>query len=160
MQTRRVIPAELDLAYLAFFLGLRVNELVMERMLKAGFAGVRESHGYLIQHLIDAERSITELAKRMAVTQQAASKSVAELIGLGIVEAVAGADRRAKRIRLSRRGWRMVRLGGRIRKQIDRRIVGAAGKKNYARAKSSLLTCLEALSGLERIGSRQVPAPG
>ena len=87
---------QLDLPYLGFFLGLRVNELVMARTIRGGFTGVRESHGYVIQHLIESDRTITELAQRMAVTQQAASKIVAELIHLGILEAVPAKDRRAK----------------------------------------------------------------
>lgn len=159
VKSNRVVPSGLDLSYLAFFLGLRVNELVMERMATAGFKQVRESHGYLIQHLIESDRSITELAGRMDVTQQAASKAVAELIDLGILEASPAADRRAKRIRLSRRGWQCVRLGRRFREQIDKRLVTAAGKKNYDRAKSTLLSCLRALGGMERIRSRRVPPP-
>jgi hypothetical protein len=97
----RVIPEQLDLAYLALFLGLRVNELVMERMAGAGFRRVRESHGYLIQHLIAEDRSITELARRRNVTQPAASKAVGELIGLRILEATSAKDRRAKSILLT-----------------------------------------------------------
>ena len=131
----------------------------MERMSTARFKGVRESHGYLVQHLIESERSITELAKRMEVTQQAASKTVAELIGLGILEAAPAKDRRAKRIRLSQRGWDCVRLGRRARAQIDRRLVSAAGKKNYEIARSILVTYLRALGGMERIRSRRVRAP-
>ena len=159
VKTSDELPAEVDLAYLAFFLGLRVNELVMERMAKAGFKGVRESHGYLIQHLIESERSITELARRMEVTQQAASKAVAELIGLGILETAPARDRRAKRIRLSQRGWECVRRGRRARAQIDRRLVSAAGKRQYEMARSTLVTCLRALGAMERISSRRVRAP-
>jgi len=70
----RVDLARLDIAYLGFFLGLRVNELVLEKGAAAGFRVMRESHGYVVQHLIESERSITELARRMNVSQQAASK--------------------------------------------------------------------------------------
>jgi DNA-binding MarR family transcriptional regulator len=159
VKTRCDLPSGLDLAYLAFFLGLRVNELVMGRMTTAGFKGVRESHGYLIQHLIESERSITDLAKRMDVTQQAASKVVAELIGLGILEAAPARDRRAKRIRLSQRGWDCVRLGRRARAQIDRRLVSEAGAKDYEIARSILVTYLRALGGMDRIRLRRVRAP-
>lgn len=159
VKTSPDLPSGLDLAHFAFFLGLRVNELVMEGIAAAGFKGIRESHGYLIQHLIESERSITELAKRMGVTQQAASKGVAELIGLGILEAAPSRDRRAKRIRLSQRGWDCVRLGRRVRAQIDRRLVSAAEKKNYEMARSILVTYLQALGGMERIHSRKVRAP-
>jgi DNA-binding MarR family transcriptional regulator len=159
VKTNRVNPEQLDLAYLALFLGQRVNELVMERMAGAGFRGVRESHGYLIQHLIAVDRSITELGRRMNVTQQAASKAVAELIGLGILEAAPAQDRRAKSIRLSERGWQSVRLGRRARARIDALLVAAIGEKDYQRAKSALLTCLRALGGVERIRSRRVRLP-
>jgi DNA-binding MarR family transcriptional regulator len=154
-----IILHQLDLPHLASFLGLRVNELVMERTLKAGFTGVRESHGYVVQHLIESERTITELARRMEVTQQAASKIVAELIHLGIVQAIPAKDRRAKRIRLSQRGWRCVQLGRRARTRIGNLLIRAAGRKSYENAKSTLLTCLRALGGIERIRSRRIRAP-
>ena len=150
---------QLDLAYAGFFLGLRVNQLVMARTIRAGFTGVRESHGYVIQHLIESDRSITELAKRMEVTQQAASKMVAELIRLEILEAVPAKDRRAKRIRLSQRGWTCVNLGRRVRDQISRRLIAAAGREACEQAKSTLVTCLRALGGIERIHSRRIRAP-
>ena len=149
----------LDLGYLALFLGLRVNELVMERMAAAGFTHVRESHGFVIQHLVQEERTITELAERMEVTQQAASKVVAELIELGALEAVTGEDRRAKRIRLSRRGRQIVRLGRQERRRIDRRLQTAAGKNGYEAARQILGDCLTALGAVDRIESRRIRQP-
>ena len=149
----------LDLGYRALFLGLRVNQLVMERLHAAGFRNVRESHGYVIQHLIEADRSITELARRMEVTQQAVSKVVAELAEIGILDIVSGADRRAKRVRLSRRGWEVVRLGRRVRRQIEKRLIRASGAKQYETAKSILSAYLEALGGMDRIQSRQIRQP-
>src|SRR5579862_2347352 len=118
VKSSRVDFSALDLGHLGFFLGLRVNELVMKKMTAAGFKSVRESHGYLIQHLIESERTITELARRMEVSQQAASKSVAELIRLGVLDAVPAADRRAKRIRLSQHGWKCVRTARQLRSRI------------------------------------------
>src|SRR5215467_10952268 len=117
-----VDPARLDIAYLGFFLGLRVNELVLEKGLAAGFRGMRESHGYLVQHLIESERSITELAQRMNVSQQAVSKSIAELVKHGVVESLPATDRRARRVRLSTRGWNAVRFTRRARQTIEARL--------------------------------------
>ena len=159
VQTKRAVPGALDLAYLSLFLGLRVNQLVMSGMAKAGFKGLRESHGYLIQHLIESERSITELARRMDVTQQAASKAVAELVNLGIVEASVAEDRRARRVRLSELGWQAVKLGRSSRKRLDKRIVRAVGPTNYSKAKATLLMCLEELGGVAAIRSRRIRAP-
>jgi len=98
----------------------------MERTLKAGFKGVRESHGYVIQRLIESEQTITELARRMEVPQQAASKMVTELIGLWIIKAISDKDRRSKRICLSKRGWRCVQLGRQTRERMDERLIDSA----------------------------------
>src|SRR6185437_5343242 len=131
-------PPQPDLGYLGLFLGLRVNEMVRERMHQAGFEKVRDSHGYVIQHLIEKERSITELAQRMEVTQQAASKVVAELVELGVVELSPGADRRSRKVRLSLRGWSIVRLGRQVRKQIENRLIHVAGAEQYESTKAAI----------------------
>jgi DNA-binding MarR family transcriptional regulator len=151
--------AELDLGYLCLFLGMRVNELVTRRGKTAGFADLRQSHGYVVQHLIESSRTITELARRMEVTQQAASKSVAELIRLGVLEAEPGEDRRERRIRLSERGWQAVRTARRHRREIERRLLRALGAARYQRAKSILIEALEALGGAGRIRTRRVRQP-
>ena len=156
VKSSAVVPARLDLAYLGLFLGLRVNELVTERMAGKGFGAVRESHGYVIQHLIEKDRSITELAARMEVTQQAASKVVAELLRLGVIEAVAAEDRRSKRIRLSRRGWQAVKIARKLRTQIEGRLITALGADKYEEAKQALLQCLEKMGGTDRIKSRRI----
>lgn len=154
-----VVLKKLDLAYLGYFLGLRVNELVMEETWRAGFKGVRESHGFVVQHLIEEERTITELAKRMGVTQQAASKVVAELAKLGMVEMAAAEDKRVKRVRLTKLGWECVELGRRTRGRIEKKLIGATGKTNYERTKLILLSCLEALGEVERIRGRRIREP-
>ena len=159
VKSRPVDASRLDLGYLAFFLGLRVNQLVLDRLRAAGFARARESHGYVIQHLVEAERTITELADRMEVTQQAASKAVAELAALGIVELLPAPDRRAKVVRLSAEGVRVVQSGRQARLEIDVQLVNAIGKKQYTAAKAALLTCLQTLGGIEPIRTRRIRQP-
>jgi len=159
VKSKPVDPAGLDLAYLALFVGMRVNEMVLKQVTGAGFRGIRESHGYLIQHLIESDRTITELARRLGVTQQAASKTVAELIELGVLQAIPAPDRRAKRIRLSARGWENVRFARRARAGLDRRLAAAVGARSYRQAKATLVACLRELGGLERIRRRRVREP-
>jgi DNA-binding MarR family transcriptional regulator len=159
VKSRAVELEQLDLGYLALFFGLRVNEMVKERAAAAGFPDLRDSHGYLIQHLIESGRSISELARRMEVTQQAASKAVAELAGLGVLEMAPGADRRVREVRLSKRGWAAVRFARRRRRQIERRIVRAVGAEEYQRAKSILMAGLEAAGARERIRARRIRQP-
>jgi DNA-binding MarR family transcriptional regulator len=157
VKSSNVVLTDLDLGYLGLFLGLRINEIVIERGSEAGLS-LRESHGYVIQHLIESERSITELAQRMEVTQQAASKAAAELLRLGVVE-IESIDGRTKRVRLSRRGWRIVRFSRRIRRDVERRLVAEIGEKRYEKTKAILIDCLESLGGVERITSRRVRQP-
>ena len=158
VQSTRVEPAALDLGYLGLFLGLRFNELVRARIHAAGFRRVRDSHGFVIQHLIESDRSITELAARMGVTQQAASKSVAELVALRVVRAAPGDDRRAKRIGLSPRGWKAVHASRRARRTIERQLLKTIQRRDYAAAQRTLIRCLEALGGIDRIQTRRVRA--
>jgi DNA-binding MarR family transcriptional regulator len=153
------VEPRLDLGYLALFLGTRVNELVKNRMHARGFTGIRESHGYVIQHLIERERSITELARRMDVSQQAASKAVAELVKMGAVEMDQGADRRVKTVRLSSMGWESVQEARKIRRELEKRLIRIAGAENYESARSVLSTCLEALEGMEKVRSRRIIQP-
>lgn len=150
---------QLDLGYLALFLGQRVNELVVSRLMRAGFSEVRESHGYVVQHLIERDRSISELARRMGVTQQAASKTIAEMIRLGILEAKTAPDRRAKVIRISNRGWESIRFSRSARARLDRRLETLIGAANYKSMKACLAKCLTSLGGVERIRSRRVREP-
>src|SRR5204863_3802125 len=97
-----VLPAALDLGYLAQFVGAAFASAVQERLAAEGFDGLRFSHGYLVQHLVEGERTIGELAERLEVTQQAVSKTVAELEGLGYLERLAdAADARVRRVRLT-----------------------------------------------------------
>jgi DNA-binding MarR family transcriptional regulator len=154
-----VDPTQLDLGYLGFFLGLRVNELVVERLASAGFSDVRQSHGYVVQHLITQGRTITELAHRMEVTQQAASKVVAQMVRLGILESTAAHDRRARTIQLSERGWQSIRLARKTRRTIESRLLKAVGPDNHHAARKTLLEALNALGGLQRIGSRRIRQP-
>lgn len=151
--------ANIDLGHLALFVGLRMNQLVLEQLTRAGFAGLRESHGYLIQHLIDAERSITELAKRMSVSQQAVSKVVAELIRLGILEVNTAEDRRSKVIRLSKRGWNAVHRSRKCRAAISRRIERELGAAECERTRASLVACLNIIGGAESVRTRRVKEP-
>ena len=158
-QERAPNPSNLDLGHLALFFGLRMNELLMERMSAEGFGDVRESHGYVIQHLIEVDRSITELAERMEVTQQAASKVVAELMSLGMVEAATGEDRRSKRVALSTRGREAIALSRKVRKQVEAKLIRELGVERYNEGKAILLEALDRFGGLDRIRTRRIRSP-
>lgn len=134
---------KLDIGHFGVFLSLRMNELVMEAAEKAGFSDVRERHGYVLQHFIDSGRGISELARRMEVSQQAASKAVAEIVAIGLLEEAPSEDRRSRRIRLSDRGWKFVRTTRRTRKRLERRLLARVDQASYENTRATLIQCLE-----------------
>ena len=69
-----VNPAELDLPTLVSLAGAAANQHLLRRLHEDGYPGVRTSHGYVIQNLIERTPTVGELAGRLGVTQQAASK--------------------------------------------------------------------------------------
>ena len=155
-----MVVESLDTGYLCLFLGLRFNELVTRKLARAGFLHTRESHGYVIQHLIESSRSITELAARLEVSQQAASKTVGEMVALGILELTADErDRRARKVRLSARTWDAVRLSRAERRRLDRHLERKLGTERLNALRSTLTDALGHLGGTERIATRRVRMP-
>jgi DNA-binding MarR family transcriptional regulator len=151
-----VDPGLLDLGYLALFVGLAYGDSVQAELKKA-HPDVRYAHGFLIQHLVGAERTIGELAERMEITQQGVSKSVAELEGLGYLERkVDPSDARARRIGLSKRGKQLIAETRRRRAAIEHRLEVTHGKHKLARLRSELAEVLDSLGGSEAVRQRRV----
>jgi len=154
-----VRPGALDLGYLALFVGMRVNEVVLDEVHAAGFAGLRHSHGFVFQHLLGGPRSISELAALLEVTQQAASKSVAELETLGYVEQTPSEDARVRRVGLSARGFAAVDKTRAIRGELEARFKRAHGSRAVDGARALLAEVLDSLGGTEGVRTRRVRMP-
>jgi DNA-binding MarR family transcriptional regulator len=153
-------PGALDLGYLSLFVGYAYVEKVQAELAKAGFDTLRFSHGFVIQHLIDAERTIGELATRMDVTQQAASKVVLELEQMGYLERVtAPDDARVRYVRLSRRGTDAVAAARRVRARLEQKLIAKHGQNAVARCRGVLADVLESLGGVPRVRARRVASP-
>lgn len=152
-------PATLDLGYLALFVGMRMNELVTQALAAAGFAELRQSHGYLFQHLMAGPRTVTELSELMGVTQQAASKAVAELVELGFLEQAPTSDRRARRIALSSRARKAIATTREIRAEREQSLRAVHGAKAIDEGRALLARILEGLGGLEAVRGRRVRSP-
>lgn len=154
-----VDPRALGLSHLAQFVGVFVNRQVLDDMKRAGFGDLRESHGYLVQHLLRGPHSVGQLAKLLGVTQQAVSKTVGELTRAGYLEAVAGDDARVRLVRLSARGQASVAAARRFRERIEARLARRLGEREAKRTQAALLQLLEELGGLQQIAGRRVPSP-
>lgn len=102
--------------------------------------------------------AISELAGHLGVTQQAASKTVAELIELGYLEQVSSLDARVRRVALSERGHAAIDKARSIRAVYQRRLIKKHGGE-VARAGRLLAEVLEDLGGAEAVRTRKVRAP-
>lgn len=153
----------LGLGYLGQFLGQRLNELVLAHGKRKGFTRMRESYGYVIQHLVESDRPISrtgsELARRMGVTQQAASKSVLELKKMGVVKITPAEDPRAKEVSLTNHGWEMVQSVRKFRVSLEMKLLNHLGSHRYTETQHALRDCLQLLGGVERIRSRRIREP-
>lgn len=149
-------PTELDLMYLAQFLGMAVNAAVREHMDKKGFDGLRESHGFVVQHLLRGPHSISELASLIGITQQAVSKTVAEMARNEYVEDAPSEDARVRKLRLSARGRAAVQATRTFRRKLEAELASHAGQAEFQRAKRVLLGALEHLGAVDAIRQRKV----
>ena len=153
-----VDPEQLDLVLAALLTGLALNERVAGRLRDGGFADVRFSHGFVFQHLVPGPLPVGELARRMGVSQQAASKAAAELERLGYLERTTDpTDARVRRLALSARGRAAVQAGRAARAAVADELAAALGRERAAALRAGLLDALEAAGGLEAVRARRVP---
>ena len=102
-------PATLDVPVLVSLAAGSLQERARAWLAEDGLSGVRPSHGFVFQHLLEGSPTIGELAAALGVTQQAASKVVRELEGLGHVERRPDeSDNRVRRVALTGTGRSVV----------------------------------------------------
>lgn len=157
---KEVDPYVLDLATLSWLAGSAANEFLLAAIRAAGHPHLRISHGYVFQLLVGGPKSIGAIAEQMGVTQQAASKAVAELTGLGYLSTVpCSTDRRVRRIALSKRGEEALEAARLARADLDARLLSTLGAETIAGARRALSALLDATGGMEATIQRRVRAP-
>ncbi|WP_084963648.1 MarR family winged helix-turn-helix transcriptional regulator [Thermoactinospora rubra] len=151
---------DLDTGTLALFLGTAAAAVVQDDLEAAGFTGLRLSHGYLVQHLVESEPTVGELAVKLEVTQQGASKAVAELERLGYAERFADPrDARVRRVRLTSRGRDAVEAARRARRSLEERFRRRIGEDQLGEARAVLADLLDELGGTGAVRRREVRPP-
>jgi DNA-binding MarR family transcriptional regulator len=93
------------------------------------------------------------------VTQQAASKTVAELEQLGYVEETTSEDARVRRVQLSARGRASVEKSRSLRAELEERFKRDHGRRAVDEARKLLAGVLASLGGAEAVRSRRVRSP-
>ena len=105
----------------------------------AGFDDLRPIHQNVLRYpFIDGLRP-TELAARLDRSKQFANDLIRELEELGYIRLEADpADKRARVIRLTERGWKLYECGSELSRSVGRRWAAQIGERKYAGFESAL----------------------
>jgi DNA-binding MarR family transcriptional regulator len=157
---RPVEPADLDLSLAALFAGYALNDEVQRRLQAAGFEGLRFSHGFLIQHVVEGPKPVGELAELMQVTQQAVSKTVSELEALGYLERrPANEDARVRLVGLTPKGRDALEAARSARRQTISDLRERLGAGRVDDATALLREVIGSLGALPDVRRRRVRPP-
>jgi DNA-binding MarR family transcriptional regulator len=153
-------PRSADLPLAAAFAGWALADEVQRRIAADGLGDLRVADGVVFQHLVAGPRAIGDLAARMGVSQQAASKAVADLERRGYLRRESdAADGRTRRAALTARGEAAVDAGRRHRGAIEAELVERLGPRRVEDARRTLVDVVEALGGAGAVRGRRVRPP-
>lgn len=163
MASRAPAPLALadDLTLLAQVLARQCAEAMMDDLAAAGLGEVREADGFVFQHLQDGPVTVTELGRRLGITQQGASKAVSDLERRGLVARAAGSggDGRTRAVALTEAGWAAIHQSRRSRRRLNRVLDRALGDRSAASLRADLLAAVDALGGVEVVAARRIRPP-
>lgn len=146
----------LDFGTLCYLVGHGFNERVVARLGAEGYTNVKASFGYVVQHLLGGEKSVSQLAACMGITQQAASKRVREMVDGGLLATVPGADRRELRVTLSPTGHEIVECTRRLRSEVAADMLAHVPTLDMKAARAVLLEAVQRLALADSIQHRRV----
>jgi len=153
-------PNDLDLPILASLIGTALDEATLEALRRSGHPNVRRAHGFVFQHLVEAQPTVGQLAELLQVTPQAASKSVVELETLGYVRREPDPiDSRLRRIALTDQGHDAVASSRRFRADLERAVRDDVGERAVENSRRVLVALLRHLDALDAVAARRVPFP-
>ena len=135
-----------SLSRLLLEIGRDYERRVMELLHKRGHPLIRPSHATVFANLSEGAVRVTELAERAHVTQQAMGKMLKEMERIGyIVRDVDGSDRRAKKIRPTRRGLDLMQDSVVAAEEVRRFYADRVGEDALRDLEASLARCVEGL---------------
>jgi DNA-binding MarR family transcriptional regulator len=153
-------PIEQDLQLLLAAAAAGASEAVVRRLVAAGFGDVRPGHGYVFQHLVPGPIAINELADRLGMTAQGASKLVIELEELGYVRRSPGVDdRRRHLVELTQRGRGLIDAGRAARAALTAEVDELLGPTGLRQLLALLRRVAEHTGGLDALASRRLRLP-
>ena len=153
-------PAAADLSLASLFAGWALADELQRRLAADGLGDVRFADGLLFQHLVAGPQTIGTLADRLEVTQQAVSKSVADLERRGYVTRTPDPDdARARRVALTDRGDAAIAGGRRHRAAIDAELAERLGARRVEGARRLLIDVVRDLGADAAVRGRRVRPP-
>lgn len=131
--------AELALLLLGSYRNL-VDEVVVE-LAARGFPDTRPSHDYALRAIDAGADNASELGRRLAVSKQAAAKTVEVLEARGYVTRASDpADARRKRLEVTTRGRELLRVGEAVFDDVRARLERDLGARQLAQLERQLAT--------------------
>ncbi|MFG1643013.1 MarR family winged helix-turn-helix transcriptional regulator [Amycolatopsis sp. NPDC049252] len=150
----------LDLSLTALFAGWAMTDEVQRRLGEQGFGDLRFNDGVVIQHVLAAPPSITALAERMGVTQQAASKAVADLERRNLVRREPDPDdARTKLLHLTEHARDAVDATRTLRKDLHEELLAEYGTAGVENARKLLASIIGRYGGGDAVRGRRVRPP-
>jgi DNA-binding MarR family transcriptional regulator len=151
---------ELDISLASLFAGWAMADEVQRRIADDGFDDIRFADGVVFQHLVEGPLTIGALAERLGVTQQAASKSVADLERRGYVaRRTAPDDARARLVALTDRGNAAIEDGRRHREAFVAELGERLGPRRVEAARRLLVDVVRDLGAEGAVRGRRVRPP-
>jgi len=153
-------PLQLDVATLSALAGDAAARFVLERLREAGHAGVRSSHGYLFQRLLTGDATIGELAADLGITQQGASKHVADLERLALAIRVTDPrDQRVRRVRLTASARQAIETARAARAELEASLVDRFGAEDLTATRRVLAGLIDETGETALVRGRAMPLP-
>jgi len=154
------LAMDLDLPLASLFAGWAMADELTRRLAADGMDDLRFGDGVLFQHLVEGPRTIGALSERLEVTQQAVSKSVADLERRGYVARRADPDdARVRRVALTARGEAAIDAGRRHRAAIEAELGERLGEGRVDAARRLLNEAVTALGADAPVRGRRVLPP-
>jgi len=137
-----------SVAQLLFKCARLLNERALARVNERGSAPpLRPSHTNLLPHLDFEGVRVTELSRRLDISKQAVSQSVAELEALGVVESLIDPeDARAKLVRFTKKGAEAIAQGLSVLAELERELAARIGERKMRALHDALLATEAVLS--------------
>ncbi|MFC9692596.1 MarR family winged helix-turn-helix transcriptional regulator [Kribbella sp. NPDC056951] len=153
-------PSTADLSLASLFTGWALADELQRRLSADGFTDSRFADGVVFQHLVAGPVTITTLAELLGVTQQAASKTVADLESRGyLTREPAPTDARAKQVTFTPRGKAVIAAARNHRAALDADLRKALGNNRVEEARQLLVDALTHLGASPALRARAVRPP-